>query len=276
MGVNTNILFVFCTRTCFKYKDTNFLMKLIYYILVLFLFIGNSFVSADERCSEERKQWVEFYKQDFASNFNKIEYSDDPCMVSAISFEIKESGSNSLLNLGKEDGSNHFKKLSAKGDINWVPEYFEINASHDYLYGAYYHHNKNYEDAATFFEDFLKSNPQNRLTPKAQFLYGETFRLLDEYIEAAEQYLDVYVKFNTNEFAPISLVRLGEMMIKIDYKDKGCELLNYFEYEFPYADDQIYLESESLLKKYQCTKVIITEGQIKLAKIIEETRELIK
>ena len=251
-------------------------MKLIYYILILFLFIGNSFVSADERCSEERKQWVDFYKQDFANNFRKIEYSDDPCMVSAISFEIKESGSNSLLNLGKEDGSSHFEKLSAKGDINWVPEYFEMNASHDYLYGAYYHHNENYEDAATFFEDFLKSNPQNRLTPKAQFLYGETFRLLDEYIEAAEQYLDVYVKFNTNEFAPISLVRLGEMMIKIDYKDKGCELLNYFEYEFPYADDQIYLESESLLKKYQCTKVIITEGQIKLAKVIEDTRELIK
>ena len=66
------------------------------------------------------------------------------------------------------------------------------------------------------------------------------------------------------------------MMIKIDYKDKGCELLNYFEYEFPYAEDQIHLESESLLKIYQCTKVIITEGQIKLAKVIEETRELIK
>ncbi|MDC0423950.1 hypothetical protein OAM10_01910, partial [Candidatus Pelagibacter sp.] len=205
---------------------------------ILFIFFVIPFLSlSEENCSKERKQWVEFYKQDFANNFSKIEYSDDPCMVSAISFEIKESGSNSLLNLGKEDGSNHFKKLSAKGDINWVPEYFEMNASHDYLYGAYYHHNKNYEDAATFFENFLKSNPQNRLTPKAQFLYGETFRLLDEYIEAAEQYLDVYVKFNRNEFAPISLVRLGEMMIKIDYKDKGCELLNYFEYEFPNADD---------------------------------------
>ena len=250
------------------------IMKQIFLIFFLILYSYPSF--ANDRCSEERKQWVEFYKQDFANNFSKIEYSDDPCMVSAISFEIKESGSNSLLNLGKEDGSSHFEKLSAKGDINWVPEYFEMNASHDYLYGAYYHHNKDYEAAALFFEDFLKSNPQDRLTPKAQFLYGETFRYLDDYIEAAEQYLDVYVKFNRNEFAPISLVRLGEMMIKIDYKDKGCELLNYFEYEFPNADDQVYLESESLLKKYQCTKVIITEGEIKLAKIIEDMRELIK
>ena len=76
------------------------IMKQIFLIFFLILYSYPSF--ANDRCSEERKQWVEFYKQDFASNFSKIEYSDDPCMVSAISFEIKESGSNSLLNLGKE------------------------------------------------------------------------------------------------------------------------------------------------------------------------------
>jgi hypothetical protein len=98
-------------------------------IIILILATQSMSSFANERCSEERKQWVEFYKQDFANNFSKIEYSDDPCMVSAISFEIKESGSNSLLHLGKEDGSSHFEKLSAKSDINWVPEYFEIDAS---------------------------------------------------------------------------------------------------------------------------------------------------
>ena len=47
-------------------------------------------------------------------------------------------------------------------------------------------------------------------------------------------------------------------------------------YEFNYAEDAIYRELEALLEKYDCPKVIITEGQIKLAKIIEDTRELIK
>ena len=250
-------------------------MKKIFLLITIILVCsGNAYT--EDRCSEERKQWVEFYKQDFASNFSKIEYSDDPCVVSAISFEIKESGSNSLLNLGKEDGSNHFKKLSAKGDINWVPEYFEINASHDYLYGAYYHHNENYADAILFLGDFLETNDQDRLTAKAQFLYGESFRLIEDYIEAAQQYVNIYEKFNKSEFRPISLLRLGEMMIKIDYKDKGCEVINHFQYEFNYAEDAIYRESEALLEKYDCPKVIITEGQIKLAKIIEDTRELIK
>ena len=239
------------------------------FIIILFC---NTFVSANEKCSEERKQWVEFYKQDFASNFSKIEYSDDPCMVSAISFEIKENGSNSLLNLGKVDGSSHFEKLSAKGDINWVPEYFEMNASQDYLYGAYYHHNENYADAILFLGDFLEVNPQDRLTPKAQFLYGESFRLIEDYIEAAQQYVDVYEKFNKSEFRPISLLRLGEMMIKIDYKDKGCEVINHFQYEFTNIEDDIYRVSEALLKKYDCPKVVKTDSKIILAEILQDTK----
>ena len=249
-------------------------MKKILLILFLVLYSTTSF--ADESCSEERKQWVEFYKQDFANNFRKIEYSDDPCMVSAISFEIKESGSNSLLNLGKEDGSSHFKKLSAKGDINWVPEYFEINASQDYLYGAYYHHNENYADAILFLGEFLEANPQDRLTPKAQFLYGESFRLIEDYIEAAQQYVDVYEKFNKSEFRPISLLRLGEMMIKIDYKDKGCEVINHFQYEFTNIEDDIYRKSETLLEKYDCPKVVKTDSKIILAEILQDTKILLE
>jgi len=245
-------------------------------LLILFLVLHSFSSLADGRCSEERKQWVEFYKQDFANNFSKIEYSNDPCMVSAISFEIKESGSNSLLNLEKEDGSNHFKKLSAKGDINWVPEYFEINASLDYLYGAYYHHNENYADAILFLGDFLETNVQDRLTAKAQFLYGESFRLIEDYIEAAQQYVDVYEKFNKSEFRPISLLRLGEMMIKIDYKDKGCEVINHFQYEFNYEDNDIYRESEALLEKYDCPKVVLTDSKIMLSKIIKDTKYIIK
>ena len=250
-------------------------MKLIIFFAVI-LTTTISFVSADERCTVERKQWVEFYKQDFANNFSKIEYSDDPCMVSAISFEIKESGSNSLLNLGKEDGSSHFEKLSAKGDINWVPEYFEMNASHDYLYGAYYHHNKDYEAAALFFGDFLKSNPQDRLTPKAQFLYGETFRYLDDYIEAATQYLTGYEKFIESEFTALNVMRLGEMMIKIDYPKTGCELLNNVQNEVPPVNDDIYLEAEQLMKTYKCPKVVTTDGDIMLANLIKDAKELIQ
>jgi TolA-binding protein len=249
-------------------------MKIFKILIILLIFPFPSF--ADERCTVERKQWIEFYKQDFANNFSKIEYSNDPCMVSAISFEIKESGSNSLLNLDKDDGSSHFKKLSAKGDINWVPEYFEINASHDYLYGAYYHHNENYVDAILFLGDFLETNDQDRLTAKAQFLYGESFRLIEDYIEAAQQYVDVYEKFNKSEFRPISLLRLGEMMIKIDYKDKGCEVINHFQYEFNYEDNDIYRESEALLEKYDCPKVVLTDSKIMLSKIIKDTKYIIK
>jgi TolA-binding protein len=151
-----------------------------------------------------------------------------------------------------------------------------MNASHDYLYGAYYHHNKDYEAAALFFEDFLKSNPQDRLTPKAQFLYGETFRYLDDYIEAATQYLTGYEKFIESEFTALNVMRLGEMMIKIDYPKTGCELLNNVQNEVPPVNDNIYLEAEQLMKTYKCPKVVTTDGDIMLANLIKDAKELIK
>jgi len=234
----------------------------------IFLFITilfcNTFVFANEKCSEERKQWVEFYKQNFANDFGKVNFSSDPCLIDIINQEDK--------NKVEVDNAvkNIFSDIKSDNGINWVPEYFELNAKPDYLYGVQYYQIKNYETAALFFEDFLEANPQDRLTPKAQFLYGETFRLTEDYIEAAYQYLDVYEKFNKNEFVPLSLLRLGEMMIKIDYKDKGCEILNHFQYEFYNIEDEIFLESEDLMKKYQCTKVVITDGEIMLVDAIKK------
>jgi hypothetical protein len=51
-------------------------MKKILGIVVLGLLLSGN-VYADERCTVERKQWIKFYKQDFARNFTKIEYEND-------------------------------------------------------------------------------------------------------------------------------------------------------------------------------------------------------
>ena len=238
------------------------------------LLIGNAY--ADERCTVERKQWIKFYKQDFASNFTKIEYGNDPCLVSIISQEYKGDVESLLIGTKENSTQNILNNLSDKRDINWVPEYFEIDANEDYVYGAHYFHKNEYENAAIFLADFIDNNSQHRLVPKAKFLYAETFRLTDEYIDAAFEYVDIYEKFNKSEFRPISLLRIGEMTIKIGFKEKGCEVLNHFQYEFPLIKEEIYVESENLLKQYQCPKTVITDSKILLSKIIEDTKDLIK
>ena len=250
-------------------------MKKLLGIVVLGLLLsGNAY--ADERCTVERKQWIEFYKQDFARNFNKIEYGSDPCLVSIISQEYKGNVESLLIGTKENSTQNILNNLSDKRDINWVPEYFEIDANEDYVYGAHYFHKNEYENAAIFLADFIDNNSQHRLVPKAKFLYAETFRLTEEYIDAAIEYVDIYEKFNKSEFRPISLLRIGEMTIKIGFKEKGCEVLNHFQYEFPLIKEEIYVESENLLKQYQCPKTVITDSKILLSKILKDTRELIK
>jgi TolA-binding protein len=249
--------------------------KLFSLILVICSLLGGN-AYADERCTEERKQWIEFYKQDFAKNFNKIEYESDLCLVSIISQEYKGNVESLLIGTKENSTQNILNNLSDKRNINWVPEYFEIDANEDYVYGAHYFYKNEYENAAIFLADFIDNNSQHRLVPKAKFLYAETFRLTDEYIDAAFEYVDIYEKFNKSEFRPISLLRIGEMTIKIGFKEKGCEVLNHFQYEFPLIKEEIYVESENLLKQYQCTKTVITDSEILLSKIIKETRELIE
>ena len=56
------------------------------FFIILFC---NTFVSANEKCSEERKQWVEFYKQNFINDFGKVNFSNDPCLIDIINQDDK-------------------------------------------------------------------------------------------------------------------------------------------------------------------------------------------
>ena len=252
--------------------------KLLTILFFSLLFSGTSF--ADSHCTDERKAWVEYFKVDFAKNFEEVIYTDEKCWSHIKSYKLGgEKYKIPEFKEAKKDSPEYdfWGLLSDRNsNINWVPEYFEIDANEDYVYGAHYFHKNEYENAAIFLADFIDNNSQHRLVPKAKFLYAETFRLTEEYIDAAIEYVDIYEKFNKSEFRPISLLRIGEMTIKIGFKEKGCEVLNHFQYEFPLIKEEIYVESENLLKQYQCPKIVITDSKILLSKILKDTRELIK
>jgi tetratricopeptide (TPR) repeat protein len=261
-----------------SHQDANFLWYLLMVMKKLFLtffLILYSFSSlADGRCSEERKQWIEFYKKDFAQNFSKIEYADNPCFIEIISQEFNANAESLITS--NQGNLNIWNNLDVTNDINWVPEYFELDAKDDYLYGAQYFASKKYDEAAIFLSDFLENNTDDKLLPKAQFLYAETFRFRDDYIEAAYQYLNGYEKYEDSEFTPINTIRLGEMFIKINYFEKGCEIINNVQNEEPKVSDDIYLEAENLIKQYGCPKIVNTDSDIKLTNIIRDSKNLLK
>ena len=245
--------------------------------LIIFIFVFfTTNLFAVENCSEERKQWVEFYKKEFAQNFYEINYGDDPCLISVVSIKFSKNDEKVFISESQNVNQEIIQKLPNDLDINWVPEYFELDAKDDYLYGAQYFASKKYDEAAIFLSDFLENNTDDKLLPKAQFLYAETFRFRDDYIEAAYQYLNGYEKYEDSEFTPINTLRLGEMFIKINYFEKGCEIINNVQNEDPKVSDDIYLEAENLIKQYGCPKIVNTDSDTKLANIIRDSKNLLK
>ena len=258
-------------------------------IYLLFYFNFTSLIAA-ENCSEERKQWIEHLKEEVGSSFNKPVYSDNKCIVELIAYdgisieqhsyrlagEKRDSFKDITIRDDQEGLYNLLSDIKPIDDINWVPSDFKPNSHPDYVDGLNYFNNQKYDEAALFFGDFLENNFEHQLAPEVQFKYAEIFRFREDYIEAASQYLTGYEKFIESEFTPLYVMRLGEMMIKIDFPKTGCELLNNVQNEVPPVNDDIYLETEQLMKTYKCPKVVTTDGDIMLANLIKNTKELIQ
>jgi len=257
-------------------------------IIIALLITSNSY--AENNGNENRKDWIKQLKRDLANDIGDVIYSNNQCYVEIIEhngmtmkeYNYKSAGErrDDFKDIREREFrelfNDIFVDLDRPKNVNWVPPDFIPSVHPDYDDGIKYFNKKEYYSAALFLSDFLENNIQHDIAPKAQYLYAETFRLTDEYIEAATQYLTGYEKFIESEFTALNVMRLGEMMIKIDYPETGCELLNNVQNEVPPVNDDIYLETEQLMKTYECPKVVTTDGEIMLANLIKDTKELIQ
>ena len=257
-------------------------------IIIALLITSNSY--AENNCNENRKDWIKQLKRDLANDIGDVIYSNNQCYVEIIEhngmtmkeYNYKSAGErrDDFKDIREREFrelfNDIFVDLDRPKNVNWVPPDFIPSVHPDFDDGIKYFNKKEYYSAALFLSDFLENNIQHDIAPKAQYLYAETFRLTDEYIEAATQYLTGYEKFIESEFTALNVMRLGEMMIKIDYPETGCELLNNVQNEVPPVNDDIYLETEQLMKAYKCPKIVTTDGDIMLTNLIKDTKELIQ
>ena len=103
------------------------IMKKILIILFFGLFSGTSF--ADSHCTDERKAWVEYFKVDFAKNFEEVIYTDGKCWAHIKSYKLggEEHKIPEFKEAKKDSPGYDFWGLLSDGNsnINWVPEDFE-------------------------------------------------------------------------------------------------------------------------------------------------------
>ena len=256
-------------------------------IIIALLITSNSY--AENNCNENRKDWIKQLKRDLANDIGDVIYSNNQCYVEIIEhngmtmkeYNYKSAGErrDDFKDIREREFrelfNDIFVDLDRPKNVNWVPPDYIPSVHPDYDDGIKYFNKKEYYSAALFLSDFLENNIQHDIAPKAQYLYAETFRLTDDYIEAATQYLTGYEKFIDSEFTALNVMRLGEMMIKIDYPETGCELLNNVQNEVPPVNDDIYLETEQLMKTYKCPKVVTTDGDTMLANLIKDTKKIL-
>jgi TolA-binding protein len=255
-------------------------------IIIALLITSNSY--AENNCNENRKDWIKQLKRDLANDIGDIIYSDNKCYVEIIEhngmtmkeYNYKSAGErrDDFKDIREREFrelfNDIFVDLDRPKNVNWVPPDYIPSIHPDYDDGIKYFNKKEYFASALFLSDFLENNIDHEIAPKAQYLYAETFRLTDDYIEAATQYLEGYEKFIESEFIPLYVMRLGEMMIKIDYPKTGCELLNNVQNEVPPVNDNIYLETEQLMKTYKCPKIVTTDEEVMLADLINISKKL--
>jgi len=111
-----------------------------------------------------------------------------------------------------------------------------------------------YETAEFALREFIDTNPKHELAGSAQYWYGETFRVRQLYQDAATAYLDGYQKYPQSGKAPVNLLKLGVMLVKIGEKEQGCTMILGVKEQYPKANQSVIQKAEYEKKKFNCGK----------------------
>jgi len=111
-----------------------------------------------------------------------------------------------------------------------------------------------YETAEFALREFVDVNSNHKLAGNAQYWYGETFRVRQLYQDAATAYLDGYQKYPKSGKAPVNLLKLGVMLVKIGEKNQGCSMILGVKDQYPEAKQSVIQKAEYEKKKFNCEK----------------------
>ena len=111
-----------------------------------------------------------------------------------------------------------------------------------------------YETAEYALHEFIGIHSKHKLAGNAQYWYGETFRVRQLYQDAATAYLNGYQKYPDSSKAPVNLLKLGVMLVKIGEKTQGCSMIIGVKEQYPKAEQSVIQKAEYEKKKFSCQK----------------------
>ena len=111
---------------------------------------------------------------------------------------------------------------------------------------------KDYALAEDGFRSFLSRYPSDRLAGDATFWFGESLFQRQRFRDAAEAFLNVSTKFESNAKAPDALLRLGQSLAQLGEKEAACASLGEVLRKFPRASAGVKQGVEREQKRVRC------------------------
>lgn len=121
---------------------------------------------------------------------------------------------------------------------------------YDLAYG--YVLRKDYALAETGFRNFLGKHPNDRLAGDATFWFGESLFQRQRFRDAAEAFLNVSTKYESNAKAPDALLRLGQSLAALGEREAACASLGEALRKFPRAPASVKQGVEREQKRVRC------------------------
>ncbi|MET0924409.1 MAG: tol-pal system protein YbgF [Xanthobacteraceae bacterium] len=121
---------------------------------------------------------------------------------------------------------------------------------YDLAYG--YILRKEYALAEEGFRTFLKKYPNDPMLGDATYWLGESMFQRQRFRDAAEAFLNVSTKFETNARAPDALLRLGQSLAALGEKEAACASLGEVARKFPRASMSLKQSVEREQKRVRC------------------------
>ena len=98
---------------------------------------------------------------------------------------------------------------------------------------------REYALAEDGFRSFLSKYPNDRLTGDATYWFGESLFQRHRFRDAAEAFLNVSTKFESNPKAPDALLRLGQSLAALGEREAACASLGEVLRKFPRASANV-------------------------------------
>jgi tol-pal system protein YbgF len=111
---------------------------------------------------------------------------------------------------------------------------------------------KDYVLAEDTLRGFLSKYPSDPLTGEATFWLGESLFQRQRFRDAAEAFLNVTTKHETNAKAPDALLRLGQSLAALGEKEAACASLGEVLRKFPRASSAVKQGVEREQKRVRC------------------------